>query len=52
MVGTLLDHLPEKLAKASLSSTVALKVIILISHFVLLLFADTATNSSNIMVSS
>ena len=52
MVGTLLGHLPEKFKKATLPFTVALNVIILISHMVLLLFADTATNSSNIMVNS
>ena len=52
MVGTLLGHLPEKFKKAPFPFTVALKAIILISHMVLLLFADTATNSSNIMVNS
>lgn len=52
MVGTLLAHLPEKFEKSALFFTVAKKVMLLISHFVLLLFADTAGNSLNIMVSS
>lgn len=51
MVGTLLGQLPEKFRKASLSSTVASKVIFLISQMVLLLFSDTATNLSNTMAS-
>ena len=51
MVGTLLGHLPEKFRKASLPSTVALKVMFLISHVVLLLFSGTPTNLSNIMAS-